>query len=112
MDHCKDHIKILRQNGLPTLLTLNLLLELMPESWLNYVVVLSNRATVRTVIQWLTFPLYAILCHGLSLWRRLTLTKVLDIQKRFTPAIAFNNTTSDPLLIMQSLDTAGSFFRW
>lgn len=39
------------------------------------------------------------------------MTKILGLPKWFTPAIAFNNTTSYPLLLVQSLDATGIFTR-
>ena len=41
----------------------------------------------------------------------MTLTRALGLPKWFTPAIAFNNTTSYPLLLIQSLDATGIFSR-
>ena len=56
-------------------------------------------------------PVYAVFCYGLSLGLGVTLTKALGLPNWFTPAIAFNNTTSYPLLLIQSLDATGIFSR-
>jgi predicted permease len=59
----------------------------------------------------LSSPVYAVFCYGLSLGLGVTLTKALGLPNWFTPAIAFNNTTSYPLLLIQSLDATGIFSR-
>lgn len=96
---------------LPALLITNLGSELIPARGLNYVIVLGKHAAAKASTQYLTLAVYAVVCYSLSLGLGITLTKALGLPKWFTPAIAFNNTTSYPLLLIQSLDATGIFSR-
>ncbi|KAF5022729.1 hypothetical protein F66182_5277 [Fusarium sp. NRRL 66182] len=50
---------------------------------------------------------WALVYNFLSIAFGFVLTKCLSLPKWFTPAITFNNTTSYPLLLIQSLGSAG-----
>lgn len=52
-------------------------------------------------------PAWALTYNLLSIGAGYVLTRVFNLPKWFTPAIAFNNTTSFPLLLIQSLGSAG-----
>lgn len=52
-------------------------------------------------------PVWAIVYNVLSILLGLACTRVFKMPSWVTPAIAFNNTTSLPLLLVQSLDATG-----
>ncbi|KAJ3545563.1 hypothetical protein NM208_g2450 [Fusarium decemcellulare] len=51
---------------------------------------------------------WALIYNLLSIFAGYWLTRFFNFPKWFTPAIAFNNTTSLPLLLVQSLGSAGT----
>lgn len=62
---------------------------------------LSNATLYVPILAW------ALTYNLLSIGVGYILTRAFDMPKWFTPAISFNNTTSYPLLLIQSLGSAG-----
>jgi auxin efflux carrier family protein len=65
---------------------------------------------LKHVLLWLTLTrllVWALTYNLLSIAVGWTLTRFFDLPKWFTPAMTFNNTTSFPLLLIQSLGSAG-----
>lgn len=52
-------------------------------------------------------PVWALTYNLVSIGAGWALTRCFDLPRWFTPAITFNNTTSFPLLLIQSLGSAG-----
>ncbi|KAH6644429.1 auxin efflux carrier [Boeremia exigua] len=83
----KTSVKVL----LPCLLINNLGSQLKPETAYEYVPII----------------IWAIIYNVLSIFLGRVLCKVFNLPRWTIPAIAFNNTTSLPLLLIESLETAG-----
>ncbi|KAJ8114493.1 hypothetical protein OPT61_g3639 [Boeremia exigua] len=83
----KTSVKVL----LPCLLINNLGGQLKPETAYEYVPII----------------IWAIIYNVLSIFLGRVLCKVFNLPRWTVPAIAFNNTTSLPLLLIQSLETTG-----
>ncbi|OCL05116.1 hypothetical protein AOQ84DRAFT_433190 [Glonium stellatum] len=60
-----------------------------------------------TVMRYLPILVWSIIYNTLSLALGATATRLFGLPSWVTPAIAFNNTTSLPLLLIQSLDATG-----
>ncbi|KAJ4367965.1 hypothetical protein N0V86_009806 [Didymella sp. IMI 355093] len=83
----KTSVKVL----LPCLLINNLGSQLKPETAYEYVPII----------------IWAIIYNVLSIFLGRVLCRVFNLPRWTIPAIAFNNTTSLPLLLIQSLETTG-----
>lgn len=83
----KTSVKVL----LPCLLINNLGSQLKPETAYEYVPII----------------IWALIYNVLSIFLGRTLCKVFNLPRWTIPAIAFNNTTSLPLLLIESLETTG-----
>ncbi|KAJ4992954.1 membrane transporter [Stagonosporopsis vannaccii] len=83
----KTSVKVL----LPCLLINNLGSQLKPETAYEYVPII----------------IWAIIYNVLSIFLGRVLCKVFHLPRWTIPAVAFNNTTSLPLLLIQSLETTG-----
>ncbi|THY10650.1 membrane transporter [Aureobasidium pullulans] len=87
----KDISKACVRLFLPALLIVNVGQQLSLESGTKYLAVL----------------IWAIVYNVLSMVFGLAVTKFLNLPQWVTPALAFNNTTSLPLLLVQSLQSTG-----
>ncbi|KAF9872873.1 auxin efflux carrier superfamily [Colletotrichum karsti] len=67
----------------------------------------GSQLDLETGMRYVPIILWAIFYTTVSIGIGLFLTKVLGMPDWVTPAIAFNNTTSLPLLLVQSLDATG-----
>ncbi|KAH9831686.1 DNA replication ATP-dependent helicase/nuclease dna2 [Teratosphaeria destructans] len=91
----KDVSKFCVRLALPALLIVNVGEQLHAETALRYV----------PIIVW------ALIYNVLSMFLGFGLTRAFNMPDWTTPAIAFNNTTSLPLLLVQSLDATGILAR-
>ncbi|KAH7233202.1 auxin efflux carrier [Fusarium tricinctum] len=71
------------------------------------VVNLGSQIEASNASQYLIILAWALVYNLTSIAVGYVLTKFLNMPKWFTPAITFNNTTSYPLLLIQSLGSAG-----
>lgn len=62
---------------------------------------------VLQIMRYVPVILYSIVYNAVSLAIGVGLTKAFDMPAWTTPAIAFNNTTSLPLLLVVALSTTG-----
>jgi predicted permease len=101
----KTSVKVL----LPCLLINNLGKQLKPETAYEYVPIIStylSKLIVWTII--LTLRLvWAIIYNVLSILLGRVLCRIFNLPRWTVPAVAFNNTTSLPLLLIESLQTTG-----
>jgi predicted permease len=101
----KTSVKVL----LPCLLINNLGKQLKPETAYEYVPIIStylSKLIVWTII--LTLRLvWAIIYNVLSIILGRVLCRIFNLPRWTVPAVAFNNTTSLPLLLIESLQTTG-----
>lgn len=96
---------------LPALIIINLGSQLHLGSVLNYVPVLSEHTyslfvSLNTMLM-SRYIVWSILYASLSVVLAHIVTKLLKLPPWVTPACAFNNTTSLPLLLLRSLKSAG-----
>lgn len=101
----KTSVKVL----LPCLLINNLGKQLKPETAYEYVPIISTY--LAKLIVWsaiLTSKLvWAIIYNVLSIILGRVLCRIFRLPRWTIPAVAFNNTTSLPLLLIESLETTG-----
>ncbi|KAM0338176.1 hypothetical protein ACHAPU_011426 [Fusarium lateritium] len=71
------------------------------------IVNLGSQIEASNATQYLVILAWALVYNLSSIAVGYALTKCLNMPKWFTPAITFNNTTSYPLLLIQSLGSAG-----
>ncbi|KAL1850317.1 hypothetical protein Plec18167_007418 [Paecilomyces lecythidis] len=72
------------------------------------VVNLGSQLHLDTALDYIPVLVWSIVYTVLSILMSQVVTKILKLPPWVTPACAFNNTTSLPLFLMQSLESAGS----
>lgn len=101
----KTSVKVL----LPCLLINNLGSQLKPETAFEYVPIISKLCAYRTLhrLRLTSRIVWALIYNILSIFLGRVLCRVFKLPRWTIPAVAFNNTTSLPLLLIQSLETTG-----